>query len=156
MDIVEQQIEPLSIGDYKPNESEKEKASNSYLMSLVALMMGTPLPIVNLLATLFFFLANRKATPYVKWHCTQALLSQITIFIMNAVAFTWTLRIVFGELYISNSYIAYMITIFFFNLFEFVITIIAAIRVRKGKHMVWWFWGAVTNQLAGDNLNQNK
>jgi len=39
---------------YKPFESELERASNSYLMSLVALIGGLPMPIFNLLATLFF------------------------------------------------------------------------------------------------------
>ena len=41
---------------YKPHDSEMERASNSYLMSLVAVMGGLPLPIFNLLATLFFYL----------------------------------------------------------------------------------------------------
>ena len=41
---------------YKPTEHETEKASNSYLMSLVAVVAGLPLPIINLLATFFFFL----------------------------------------------------------------------------------------------------
>ena len=38
---------------YKPNESELERASNSYLMSLVAVIGGLPLPILNLLASIF-------------------------------------------------------------------------------------------------------
>lgn len=139
----------INIADYKPLEHEKEKASNSYLMSLLAIMVGLPLPIINLLATFIFFVANRKSTPFVKWHCTQALLSQVTMFIINAFAFSWTLRIIFGSLYITDSYIAYIITAFMFNAFEFIITIIAAIKVRKGKHMQWWFWGAVTNKLSG-------
>ena len=47
---------------YKPTEAEAEKASNSYLMSLIAIMVGFPLPIINLMATLFFYIANRKST----------------------------------------------------------------------------------------------
>ena len=34
---------------YRPNESELERASNSYLMSLVAVIGGLPLPIKNAL-----------------------------------------------------------------------------------------------------------
>ena len=56
---------------YRPNESELERASNSYLMSLVAVIGGLPLPILNLLASIFFYLGNRNSTPFVKWHCTQ-------------------------------------------------------------------------------------
>ena len=37
---------------YVPGEHEAEKASNSYLMSLIAVIAGLPLPIVNLIATL--------------------------------------------------------------------------------------------------------
>ena len=36
---------------YKPAEHELEAASNSYLMSLLAVMAGLPFPIINLLAT---------------------------------------------------------------------------------------------------------
>ena len=45
---------------YQPEEHEAEKASNSYLMSLIAIIAGLPLPIVNLIATLVFFIGNRK------------------------------------------------------------------------------------------------
>lgn len=148
--------ERIDIKSYRPLDYEKERASNSYLMSLVALMVGTPLPVINMLATLFFFLANRKSTPYVRWHCTQALLSQVTIFVMNAVAFTWTMRIIFGGLYITDNYIAYMLTVLCFNIFEFIITVVAAIRVRKGLHIEWWFWGALTNELSGKTVPVTK
>lgn len=133
---------------YSPNESEKEKASNSYLMSVIAVMAGLPFPIINLLASIIFFVANRRAGYYVKWHCTQVLLSQLTIFIMNTVGFSWTMRIVFGSLTITNSYLAYLLTIFIFNITEFVININAAIKVRKGLPAHWWFWGALTDLIV--------
>ena len=44
---------------YEPGEHEAEKASNSYLMYLVAVIAGLPLPILNLLATLVFYMGNR-------------------------------------------------------------------------------------------------
>ena len=47
---------------YKPAEHELEAASNSYLMSLLAVMAGLPFPIINLLATAVFYLANRHRT----------------------------------------------------------------------------------------------
>jgi len=42
------------------SEDEREYASNSYLMSLFALFVGLPLPIFNLIATIIFYLGNRK------------------------------------------------------------------------------------------------
>jgi uncharacterized membrane protein len=78
---------------YNPTEHEREKASNSYLMSLVAVIAGLPLPIINLLATFFFYLANRKSTYFVRWHCIQALLSQMVLLFANSYSFWWTVSI---------------------------------------------------------------
>lgn len=142
----------IDIARYSPAEYECERASNSYLMSVVAIMVGAPLPIVNLLATFFFYMANRKSTPFVRWHCTQALLSQITIFIINAISITWTLRIIFTDLVVTDLYVGYVITVILFNLFEFIITVVAAIKVRKGKHVEWIFWGTITNGILGNTV----
>jgi hypothetical protein len=133
---------------YKPDDFEAEKASNSYLMSVVAVIAGLPLPIINLLATAIFFLGNRKGSYFVRWHCTQALVSQVTVLVMNSAGFYWTLSIIFGDKTLTNDYIAYMITIVLFNVVEFVATIYAAIQVRKGKHIELWFFGPLTESLC--------
>jgi len=133
---------------YAPDEYEAEKASNSYLMSLIAIMAGLPLPIVNLIATLMFYLGNRKSGHFVRWHCTQALLAQAVTLVINVVGVYWTLSIIFGSNEVSNRYIAYIITIVLFNLIEFVATIYAAIRTRKGKHVSWWMFGPLTDAFV--------
>jgi hypothetical protein len=133
---------------YKPTDHEAEKASNSYLMSLVALVAGLPLPIINLIATFFFFIANRKGTYFVRWHCTQALVSQAALLCMNSFGFWWTISIVFGDEQVSNRYFAYMITAFCFNVFEFASTIYSAVQTRKGKHVQQWFFGNLTNLIC--------
>ncbi len=130
---------------YKPGEHEAESASNSYLMSLVAAMVGLPLPIVNLLATLGFYLGNRKSTAFVRWHCTQALLSQFGLFFANSFGFWWTIGILYGSETFSNAYFGYLLTLILFNLAEFITTLHAAIQVRKGKHVKWWFFGGLTD-----------
>ena len=132
---------------YPPNEYESEKASNSYLMSVIAVMIGLPLPVINLIATTIFFLANRRASHFVRWHCMQALLSQGFTFPINIAGVYWTLSILFGANIISNSYIAYIITIVVFNLTEFIATIYAAVQTRKGNHVEWWLFGPLTNLL---------
>ena len=134
--------------NYKPGEHEAEKASNSYLMSLIAFIAGLPLPIVNLIATLIFFLGNRRGTYFVRWHCTQALLSQFSMLFINSFAFWWTVSILFGDKLISGEYIAYIITAIFFNLAEFIATIFTAIKTRKGIHVEWWFYGNLTNLIC--------
>lgn len=133
---------------YKPSEHEREKASNSYLMSLVALIAGLPLPIINLLATFFFYIANRKGTYFVRWHCIQALLSQLSILFLNSVSFWWTISILFGGEKITNEYFAYLFTVILINIAEIVSTIYGAVQVRKGLHVRFWFFAEVTDVLC--------
>ena len=133
---------------YPPAEYEAEKASTSYLMSLLALVVGLPFPIINLIATILFFLMNRKTTYFVRWHCTQALLSQCTLLMMNSYGFWWTVSIFFGPESISNKYIAYLFVILIFNISEFIATIFTAIQTRKGKHVEWWFYGTLTKLIC--------
>jgi uncharacterized Tic20 family protein len=133
---------------YPPEEYEREKASNSYLMSLIAVMGGLPLPIINLLATLYFWSANRHSTYFVRWHCIQALLSQVSLLFINTIGFWWTISIIFRDATVTNAYIAYMVTIFLCNLAEFIATIYTAVQTRKGVHVSWWAYGDLTAQLV--------
>ncbi|MEO7991029.1 MAG: hypothetical protein ABI663_15885 [Chryseolinea sp.] len=133
---------------YVPFDNESEKASQSYLMSLVAIMVGLPLPIFNLIATGIFYLGNRGGTFFVRWHCTQALLSQTLVVLVNSFGFSWTISIILGRNSVDNNYIAYIITILLFNIIEFIATIFAAIQTRKGKHVEFWFFGTLTNLIC--------
>ena len=148
----------IRIGEfkYRPTENEKEKASGSYVMSLVAIIAGLPIPIVNLFATLFFYVSNRRGTYYVRWHCTQALLSQLSLLPLNSIGFWWIIHIIFGSESISNNFIAYIITLFIFNLTEFVATIYTAINTRKGVHVEWWLYGTITNEICKENDAKNR
>lgn len=133
---------------YSPLEHENEKASNSYVMSLVALIAGLPFPIINLIATLGFYMGNRKGGYFTRWHCTQALLSQFSLLIMNSLGFWWTFMIIFGSWNINNGYLSYILTIIIYNILEFIATIYTAIQTRKGIHIEWWFYGNLTNLIT--------
>ncbi|MCO4291924.1 DUF4870 domain-containing protein [Solitalea sp. MAHUQ-68] len=130
---------------YKVTDHESEKASNSYLMSLIAVIAGLPFPIINLIATLIFYLGNKRSTYFVRWHCTQALSSQFSLLLINSICFYWTLAIVFGPQQLSNFYIGYALTVILFNVIEFIATIGTAIKVRKGIHVEWWFYSTLTH-----------
>jgi cell shape-determining protein MreD len=117
-------------------------------MSLIAIIVGLPLPIVNLIATLIFYLGNRKSTYFVRWHCTQALLSQLSMLFINNYGFWWTVSIIFTDETITSNYIAYIIAAIIFNLTEFIATIYTAIQTRKGIHVEWWFYGTLTNIIC--------
>lgn len=133
---------------YQPGEHEAETASNSYLMSLIAIIVGLPLPIINLIATLIFYVGNRKGAYFVRWHCTQALLSQLSMLFINSYGFWWTISILFTDEIISTNYIAYMIVALIFNIVEFITTIYTAIKTRKGIHVEWWFYGSLTSLIC--------
>ncbi|MFJ1430160.1 DUF4870 domain-containing protein [Capnocytophaga canimorsus] len=133
---------------YRVTENEKERASNSYLMSVIAIIAGMPLPIINVLATLFFYLSNRKGTYFVRWHCMQALLSQLSVLCINSVGFWWTISVISQEKELTNLYFAYIISAFLFNLTEFIATIYTAVQTRKGEHISWWFYGDLTQTIV--------
>ena len=119
---------------YKPAEHELEAASNSYLMSLLAVMAGLPFPIINLLATAVFYLANRHRTYFVRWHCTQALVSQLPLFCTNSVLFWWTVGLLFGDVELTSFYL--------------VATVVSAVQVRKGKQIEWYVYGGLTDLIC--------
>ncbi len=127
------------------NETSAEKASNSYLMSLIAIMAGIGLPVINLIATFIFFMANRKGDYFVRWHTTQALLSQILLVGINSTGIAWLLTIIFGDKSFTSEFFAYAAVLIIVNLIEFIATVYAAIQTRKGLHVEWWLLGPFTN-----------
>lgn len=133
---------------YEPEEYEAESASNSYLISLVVIVVGLPIPIATLIATVIFYLANRKSTYFVRWHCTQALLSQLSMFFINSFGFWWTVSVIYTDQIFTRNHIIYLIVMLTFNLIEFVATIYTAIQTRKGIHIEWLFYGALTNEVC--------
>lgn len=131
-----------------PREHELEAASNSYLMSLLAAMAGLPFPIINLLATVIFYLANKCNTYFVRWHCTQALISQVPLFFTNSVLFWWTIRVLLGWTPLSSFYFAYLFTVVLFNVIDFIATIHTMIAVRRGRQVEWYVYGGITHLIC--------
>jgi len=129
-------------------EGEYEAASNSYLMSMGVIMVGLPFPLINLIATFFFYFANRKRAYFIRWHCTQALISQIPLFITNAILFWWTIYVLLGIIPFSSLYFAYLFTVILFNIVEYVATIVTAIKVRKGENVEWYLFGGLTHLIC--------
>lgn len=129
-------------------EHEAEKASNAYLMSLVVVMAGIPLPIINVIATLLFLLSNRRSTYFVRWHCLQAMFSQLTLFGFNSAFFWWTIGILWFDKPVSNDYFYYLIVVLVLNLVEFIATIYTAIETRKGIDVRWWLYADVIDSLC--------
>lgn len=148
MENHEAPLSPIELFDNPLPESQAEKASNSYLVSMTAIMSGVFLPVFNLLATLIFYFAYRKEAYFVRWHCTQALFAQLGLMVINATGFIWLISIVFGSKSFTNGFFAYLIILLMINLAELIATIYTAIITRKGKHVEWWLIGPLTNAVC--------
>ncbi|MGN5954528.1 DUF4870 domain-containing protein [Sphingobacterium lactis] len=145
---MEHQEGTLSFDPVSITEDEREYASNSYLMSLFAFLAGLPLPIFNLIATIIFYFGMRKSTKFVKWHCTQALVSQLFIFFFNTVGFWWTISIIFQARELNNYYFGYITLILIINIIEIISTIYTAVKTREGKHVRWYLFGDLTDEIV--------
>lgn len=131
------------------HENDYETASYAYLMSLAIVLLGLPLPIINLIAAIAFWYANRKSSDFVKWHCSQALLGQIPLFITNTILLWWTVKILLDKSSFSSLYFAYFITIALFNLIEFIEFIRTAIKVRKRTDYRWFALAPLADYMIG-------
>lgn len=141
--------------NYKPDEQESEKASNSYLMSLIAGISGIIFPLINFIASFYFLVVNRRGSCYVRWHCVQALISQLTLLILNSITFTWTMSVIFGNEKISNSYFAFIFTTILVGIIEMTATIFAAIQIRKGIHVKFYIFGDIVDKFVNkENFKQ--
>jgi Zn-dependent protease with chaperone function len=133
-------------------ESELNQASNAYLLTLMAVMVGLPLPVLNLIACIGFYFLLRPKSQFTKFHVLQAITSQVPIIIMNSTGLFWTLGVFFKGFNVSNLYISYIITIAVFNVVDIVYNIIAAIKARKGYLYSYSFFGPLSALIVNEEL----
>ncbi len=117
-------------------------------MSLIAVVMGLPMPIINLIATGIFYLFSRRGTFYVRWHATQAFISQVPLFVLNNILFWWTVRVLFMGHPLSSVYIAYFILVNIYNIVDFYATAVSAVKSRKGISYRWFMYGVLTDMIV--------
>jgi hypothetical protein len=149
---------------------EYEQAGNSYVMAVVAIIAGLPLPIINFFATVGYYLAHRKSAYLVRWHCVQAGLGQLALIPFNSVALAWTIGLVLqrhpidtwehDRYYsvasypgdwcdgISVYYWLYITFVVLLNIAEFIVVIITASRVRKGHNVRWFGIAPIADALT--------
>lgn len=138
----------------KVPDTQREAASNAYLMSLVAVGLGLPLPILNMIATAIFFFQSRKQTVFVKFHCMQAILSQLMLTVVNAIHFSWLMTILFGSAEFNGKYVGFAAAVIVFNLLEFISNIVGAVKARKGELCSFTFVGPVSKLVYYNQLNK--
>ena len=138
---------------HKVPETQRESASNGYLMSLVAVGIGAPLPIINMIATVIFFFQSRKEGVFVRFHVMQALISQ---FIINGIHFSWLISIIFGgkEHEFNANYLGFLTAVVIFNLMEFITNVIGAVKARKGELTSFFFVGPISKLIYYNELKK--
>ena len=138
---------------YTPSETERENASNAYLLTLMTVMVGLPFPVINLFACIGFYFLQKNKAPFVKFHTLQAITSQVPIILMNSGGIFWTIHILFYNYAFTNNYIAYVITIVTFNIIDIVYNIIGAIKARKGLLYSYSLFGPISWSLIKIKTN---
>lgn len=152
------------------HSQEYEQAGNSYLMAIVAIIMGLPLPILNLIAAGGYYLAYRKAAYFVRWHCIQSAIGQAVLIPFNSIAVAWTLGLfmrftsftiedIDNEAQVASqtfhgfseagaAYWLYIIFIVVLNITEFIVVISTASKVKDGHNVRWWLIAPIVDRLC--------
>ena len=138
----------------KVPDTQREAASNGYIMSLVAVTLGVPLPILNMIGTAVFAFQTRKEGVFVKFHCMQALLSQIILTVINGIHFSWLMSILFGDNAFNGNYFGYLAAVLVINIMEFIGNIMGAMKARKGELYTFLFVGSISKLIYYNQLTK--
>ena len=114
-------------------ENQKDVCINAYLMSLAVFITTLPIPILNLIANLFYYISYRKNNYIIRWHTFNSFLSQIPLFFINSYVWYLVWEIIWGEIEISNLIISYFVIAFILNVGEIISSIICCIKVKQMK-----------------------
>lgn len=123
------------------SEIEKEDAMGAYFMMFATTGLGLPLPIINLIASVVYYYANRAKGRFVQFHSLQSLYSQIPITLLNSILIIWAAINFFGNKPYTNLFWGLLITAGIFNIIYFAYSVVAAIKAKKGRFYYFLFFG---------------
>ena len=126
------------------SEREKEDAMAAYLMMFASLAIGLPIPLFNLVASVIYFLVNRKSSPFVAFHALQALLTHIPVVLLNAGLVGWLVGILVSQSGFQAGFFWYMLFTILVNLAYIIWSIVALVHARKGR----FFYMPVAGRLC--------
>ena len=114
------------------SKGERGDATASYLMMFGSSIATLPLPIVNLVAAIVFFLVHRNKSRFVAFHSYQSMLGQIPVSLLNMSVIAWAVYTFFNE----GSWVlvgGYAALVGVVNVVYMVISLIAASKAHKGQ-----------------------
>ncbi len=123
---------------------ERDDAMGAYLMMFASLAIGLPIPLLNIIASLIYFLVNKKRSPFVAFHALQALLSHIPVVLLNAGAVAWGIinAAVHGATWAH--FFWYLFFTILINVAYVVLSIIALIHANKGRFFYMPVFGRIS------------
>jgi len=125
-------------------EREKDDAMGAYLMMFASLAIGLPIPLLNLIASLIYFLVNKKTSPFVAFHALQALLSHIPVVLLNAGAAAWVITNLATHTASWAGFFWYLFFTVLVNLTYIVWSIVALIHANKGRFFYMPVFGRIS------------
>jgi uncharacterized membrane protein len=131
----------------QPNEiteREKDDAMGAYLMMFASLAIGLPIPLLNLIASVIYFLVNKKTSPFVAFHALQALLSHIPIVLLNAGVAAWLITNLVTHAASWAWFLWYLFFTILVNLTYIVWSIVALIHANKGRFFYMPVFGRIS------------
>ena len=118
----------------------------AYLMMFASLAIGLPIPLLNLIASVIYFLVNRKTSPFVAFHALQALLTHIPVVLLNAGVVAWLITNLATHAASWAWFLWYLFFTVLVNLTYIVWSIVALIHASKGRF--FYMPGLRTDQLC--------
>ncbi len=129
-------------------ERQREEASFAYLIPFVTIIAGLPLPIINLLVCVAYWLNVREKAPFVRFHALQSLFTTIPVVLINAGAVYIGVHLIFYGWTFETWMGGYFAATILFNIIEFAFNIYAAINARKGKSFLFIGFGQIAYDLT--------
>jgi uncharacterized membrane protein len=114
-------------------ERERDDAMAAYLMMFASLAIGLPIPLVNLIASVIYFLVNRKTSPFTAFHSLQALLTHVPVVLLNAGAVGWLIGILVSQAGFHAAFFWYLFFTVLVNVAYIAWSIVALIHASKGR-----------------------
>ena len=113
-------------------DKDKSDAMGSYLMMFVAVAVGLPLPFLNIIAAIVYFVVNKKKR-FVAFHAYQSLISQIFVSLLNAVLVVWLIvNIVLSSFGTYSPWTVFSVPFFCYTGFTFICNILYVIYSITG------------------------
>jgi uncharacterized membrane protein len=139
------------------SKREKEDAMGAYLMMFASIGAGLPLPIINLIAAIVYFIINKSKSRFVKFHSFQSLLSQLPTTLINAAGVFWAMQIFFFENFeLNDTFKGYVLMAIVLNLIYFAFSIVGAMKARKGLMYYFLFFGKMSYHYAYSKSDSTK